>query len=97
MAPGDELTASPVLGVSHRGTLWYADWKAHWAADLRARSPKRLLRLRGEIPGLPPARFWAPPEGFVPAGDSLHLGVFPYSWDSALRTVHLDEFAAVDK
>lgn len=85
------LVASPVLGLRHRGTLWYRDFEPLWRDDLARAKPSRLFRVRGVAPDAPP-RPPDPPEGFVPAANPILLGRFPYSWDSRPVDVLLEEF-----
>ncbi len=89
--PDAALISSPVLGLRHRGTLWYRDFEFVWSNDLARARPARVFRLRGVDPSKPP-RPEAPPWGFVPAGAPVLLGAFPYSWNSHSVDVYLDEF-----
>jgi hypothetical protein len=88
--PDAGLVASPVLGLRHRGTLWYVDFRERWRDDLARARPSRLFRVRSTSPGAPlgPA---APPPGYAPSGPPALLGTFPYAWDSHPVDVWLEE------
>ena len=84
------LIASPVLGLRHRGTLWYVDFRDRWADELRAARPARLFRVRSTPPDAPLGPS-PPPPGYERVGDAVRIWTGPYAWDSHPVDVWLEE------
>jgi hypothetical protein len=88
--PDAGLIASPVLGLRHRGTLWYVDFRERWEGELRAARPARLFRVRSTPPDAPLGPS-PPPPGYARVGEATRIWTGPYSWDSRPVDVWLEE------